>query len=157
MRRVCRAALPAGYFARYIESATPTALNNGGVGCAASTADGGEPIVHHHQQQQIVAVGSVCPTPVSLNQPSITTQHIALTSKHMQVAHIVIACAQANGSRLTHSWEPLLATLQHLVWILGADSSSASAGGGTTGSNSSNSVLTTAAMHEMPDLVNMTL
>lgn len=83
----------------------------------------------------------------------------------MQVSRLLIGCAQANGGKLTDSWDMVLAVLQHLVWILGMKPTSAGnfrIGGDTTTDSTANStgstsasttVLTTAISSELPDLV----
>lgn len=84
----------------------------------------------------------------------------------MQVARVLIACAQQNGQQLTDCWDMVLATLQHLVWILGMKPISATnfrTGGDTSSSNSLNNasgqtgsgnvILTTVVSSELPDLV----
>ncbi|KAH7729488.1 hypothetical protein AAVH_02963 [Aphelenchoides avenae] len=86
---------------------------------------------------------------------------VMLTAKNMQVARLLITCAQANGQKLMDCWDMILATLQHLIWILGmkptpggsfrtvgdtgGEANAASAGAPTV-------LLTTAVSSELPDL-----
>lgn len=97
--------------------------------------------------------------------PALSVKYVCvfqLTAKNMQVARLLISCAQANGQKLMDCWDMILATLQHLMWILGmkptpggsfrtvgdtgGDANAASAGAPTV-------LLTTAVSSELPDLV----
>ncbi|VDM92159.1 unnamed protein product, partial [Litomosoides sigmodontis] len=110
------------------------------------------------QPCQIIAVGTVCPTP-SLPL-SFYSGTVMLTAKNVQVAHILISSAEANGQDLGDCWHLVLTSIQHLVWILGMTPSMQ--GGfrsdgeiidGTslvTGPHSNANVLTTAAMADVP-------
>lgn len=80
----------------------------------------------------------------------------------MQVARLLISCAQANGQKLMDCWDMVLATLQHLIWILGmkpTSNGSFRTGGDTTGDQGAASagaptvLLTTAVSSELPDFV----
>lgn len=82
----------------------------------------------------------------------------------MQVARVLIACAQQNGQQLTDCWDMVLATLQHLVWILGmkpisatnfrtANDTSSLLNNASGQTNNGNTILTTIVSSELPDLV----
>uniref|UniRef100_A0A915D9Y5 Mon2 C-terminal domain-containing protein n=1 Tax=Ditylenchus dipsaci TaxID=166011 RepID=A0A915D9Y5_9BILA len=159
LKTICQAALPQNYFHKFIETLSPTTLNQ-------HHATGGLPGV----PSQVVAMGTICPIPCL--PPSMFNFTVMLTAKNMQVSRVLIACAQSNGLKLTDCWDMVLAVLQHLVWILGMKPTSAGSfrtGGDTTGtslvaldnSNSttsgtssaaSSTVLTTAVSSELPDL-----
>lgn len=68
-------------------------------------------------RQKIVAVGTPLPS-ASLSQ-SITQAPVMLTSKNLQCMRAILLLAHKHGSVLGTSWQIVLATLQHLVWILG--------------------------------------
>ncbi|VDK34603.1 unnamed protein product [Gongylonema pulchrum] len=116
------------------------------------------------QPSQIVAVGIACPTPSlpsNFYNAAVVVCH--LTAKNIQVARVLVSSAQANGQYLGDCWHLILASLQHLVWILrmtpslqGGFRSDGDANDGSslmTGSPSNSSVLTTAAMADVPVMV----
>lgn len=123
---LCKAALPPDYLVRVL-SATPglgslpvtlSSLQDKDV--TRTSKSGSETFdsdMTSGQPSQVVAVGTVCPTP-SLNSAVIGTS-VMLTAKNIQVARVLIACAQMNGQELADCWLLILATVQHLVWILG--------------------------------------
>ncbi|XP_037907326.1 protein MON2 homolog isoform X2 [Hermetia illucens] len=68
-------------------------------------------------RQQVVAVGTPLPTsslPVGAQQGPVM-----LTAKNLQCMRALLHVAHCHGSILGTSWHIVLATLQHLVWILG--------------------------------------
>ena len=68
-------------------------------------------------RQQIVAVGTPLPS-ASLPQ-NIMQAPVMLTSKNLQCMRAILFLAHNHGDILGTSWQIILATLQHLVWILG--------------------------------------
>ncbi|OZC10477.1 hypothetical protein X798_02521 [Onchocerca flexuosa] len=115
------------------------------------------------QPCQIIAVSTVCPTPsLPLNFYSGT---VMLTAKNVQVARVLISSAQTNGQDLGDCWHLVLASMQHLVWILGmtpsmqggfrSDGETIDGTSLVTGSHSNANVLTTAAMADVPVVATM--
>lgn len=86
-----------------------------------------------------------------------------LTAKNMQSIRTLISTAHMNGPNLNESWNTTLATIQHIVWILGmkpsltggfGNNNVTSIGGTDSISDASSStVLTTAVMTDVPVLV----
>ncbi|VDK63054.1 unnamed protein product [Onchocerca ochengi] len=115
------------------------------------------------QPCQIIAVSTICPTPsLPLNFYSGT---VMLTAKNVQVARVLISSAQTNGQDLGDCWHLVLASMQHLVWILGmtpsiqggfrSDGETIDGTSLVTGSHSNANVLTTAAMADVPVVATM--
>lgn len=68
-------------------------------------------------RHQVVAVGTPLPTsslPIGAQQGPVM-----LTAKNLQCMRALLHLAHCHGSILGTSWHIVLATLQHLVWILG--------------------------------------
>lgn len=122
-------------------------------------------------KQQVVAVGTAFPhifqfannnssssetSPSSALQQAPTT--VMLTSKNLQVMKVLLKIAHENGIILKENWYTTLLTLQHLVWILGLK---ATTGGSLKSSkqnsndSANNSLITTAAMSDLPMLTTM--
>lgn len=68
-------------------------------------------------RQQVVAVGT--PLPSASLPHSIMQAPVMLTTKNLQCMRAILFLAHNNGSILGTSWNIVLQTLQHLVWILG--------------------------------------
>lgn len=85
----------------------------------------------------------------------------------MMVIRPLISCAHSNGGYLMDCWDIVLATLQHLMWILGlkptttgmfrtiGDTTGSASEGATSTGLSNTVILTTAASSELPDLVGL--
>lgn len=68
-------------------------------------------------RHQVVTVGTPLPTssmPIGAQQGPVM-----LTAKNLQCMRALLHLAHCHGSILGTSWHIVLATLQHLVWILG--------------------------------------
>lgn len=170
---LCKAALPPNYLTRILGgtaglSCIPAAA---AIGHNKDPSKGAKPnaeIIENDsaniQPSQVVAEGTACPTP--LMHPSLLNTAVMLTAKNVQVSRVLIICAQTNGQELGDCWHLILATVQHLVWILGmkpsmlggfrtdgdgSDGSSA----GVTASISGISTLTTAAVADVPVVASM--
>lgn len=68
-------------------------------------------------RHQVVAVGTSLPTtsiPIGAQQGPVM-----LTAKNLQCMRAMLHLAHCHGCILGTSWHIVLATLQHLVWILG--------------------------------------
>ncbi|GAB0089087.1 Protein MON2 homolog [Sergentomyia squamirostris] len=105
-------------------------------------------------RHQVVAVGTPLPTsslPVGVQQGPVM-----LTAKNLQCMRALLHLAHCHGSLLGSSWHIVLATLQHLVWILGLKPST---GGSLQAvpkqTTDTNSVITTAVMADLPMLSQM--
>ncbi|XP_078075818.1 protein MON2 homolog isoform X1 [Mustelus asterias] len=97
--------------------------------------------------QQVVAVG----------QP-LTSQHqgtVMLTAKNIQCMRTLLNLAHCHGSVLGTSWQLVLATLQHLVWILGLKPASGGALKPGRSVEGPSTVLTTAVMSDLPVISNI--
>ncbi|KAM9311030.1 protein MON2 homolog isoform 3-T3 [Gastrophryne carolinensis] len=92
--------------------------------------------------QQVVAVGQ----PLAL-QPQGT---VMLTAKNIQCMRTLLNLAHCHGGYLGTSWQLVLATLQHLVWILGLKPSSGGALKPGRAVEGPSTVLTTAVMTDLP-------
>ena len=104
-------------------------------------------------RQQVVAVG----TPLPSAQLSSGQQGpVMLTAKNLQCMRSLLTIAHSYGFSLETSWQTVLTTLQHLVWILGlkptTGGSLKAAKPGTEAGASTNVLITTAAMSDLPVL-----
>ncbi|XP_007450251.1 PREDICTED: protein MON2 homolog isoform X3 [Lipotes vexillifer] len=97
--------------------------------------------------QQVVAVGQ----PLAV-QPQGT---VMLTSKNIQCMRTLLNLAHCHGAVLGTSWQLVLATLQHLVWILGLKPSSGGALKPGRAVEGPSTVLTTAVMTDLPVISNI--
>nr|KAF6496471.1 MON2-like protein, regulator of endosome-to-Golgi trafficking [Rousettus aegyptiacus] len=97
--------------------------------------------------QQVVAVGQ----PLAV-QPQGT---VMLTSKNIQCMRTLLNLAHCHGAVLGTSWQLVLATLQHLVWILGLKPSSGGALKPGRAVDGPSTVLTTAVMTDLPVISNI--
>jgi hypothetical protein len=71
----------------------------------------------HQQRHPVVAVGTALPT-ASL-PPGVQQAPVMLTAKNLQCMRAILHLAHCHGGILGTSWHIVLATLQHLAWILG--------------------------------------
>jgi hypothetical protein len=117
---ICKASLPPHY--------ALSVLNMGyqGVnmkGIRSGSQDVSNQFMHqqlHEDAQQrfpIVAVGT--PLPTSSLQPGAHQGPVMLTAKNLQCMRAILHLAHCHGGILGSSWHIVLATLQHLAWILG--------------------------------------
>ncbi|KAK6109530.1 Guanine nucleotide exchange factor in Golgi transport N-terminal family protein [Brugia pahangi] len=165
---LCKAALPPKYLMRIASSSgslgpisgslIPTSPHFEKDALTGSKVEKVENESVSNQPCQIIAVSTICPTPsLPLNFYSGT---VVLTAKNVQVARILISCAEANGQDLGDCWHLVLASMQHLVWILGmipsmqggfrSDGETIDGISLVSGSHSNTNVLTTAAMADVP-------
>ncbi|TKC51571.1 hypothetical protein EI555_012497 [Monodon monoceros] len=82
-------------------------------------------------------------------------QVVALTSKNIQCMRTLLNLAHCHGAVLGTSWQLVLATLQHLVWILGLKPSSGGALKPGRAVEGPSTVLTTAVMTDLPVISNI--
>ena len=77
----------------------------------------GQCIDENQQRFPIVAVGT--PLPTSSLQVGAHQGPVMLTAKNLQCMRAILHLAHCHGGILGSSWHIVLATLQHLAWILG--------------------------------------
>lgn len=117
---ICKASLPPHY--------ALSVLNMGyqGINMKGMMRSGSQDInqymhqqLHDDMQQRfpIVAVGT--PLPTSSLQPGAHQGPVMLTAKNLQCMRAILHLAHCHGGILGTSWHIVLATLQHLAWILG--------------------------------------
>jgi len=115
-------------------------------------------------KQQVVAVGTALYTGTSNSTDSSVLQQaptsVMLTAKNLQCMKVLLKVAHHHGIILKENWYSTLLTLQHLVWILGLKTPST--GGSLKSStkqnsidSTNNSLITTAAMSDLPMLTAM--
>uniref|UniRef100_M4A7K5 Protein MON2 homolog n=1 Tax=Xiphophorus maculatus TaxID=8083 RepID=M4A7K5_XIPMA len=97
--------------------------------------------------QQVVAVGQ----PLTA-QPQGT---VVLTAKNIQCMRTLLNLAHCHGAVLGTSWQLVLATLQHLVWILGLKPAVGGALKPGRAVEGPSTVLTTAVMTDLPVISNI--
>uniref|UniRef100_A0A8C3A637 Protein MON2 homolog n=1 Tax=Cyclopterus lumpus TaxID=8103 RepID=A0A8C3A637_CYCLU len=97
--------------------------------------------------QQVVAVGQ----PLT-SQPQGT---VVLTAKNIQCMRTLLNLAHCHGAVLGTSWQLVLATLQHLVWILGLKPGMGGALKPGRAVEGPSTVLTTAVMTDLPIISNI--
>uniref|UniRef100_A0A8C3RR76 Protein MON2 homolog n=1 Tax=Chelydra serpentina TaxID=8475 RepID=A0A8C3RR76_CHESE len=105
---ICKGSLPPHYALTVLNSTTTT-LSSKSYSIQGQNVQMISPSSESHQQ--VVAVGQ----PLAL-QPQGT---VMLTSKNIQCMRTLLNLAHCHGAVLGTSWQLVLATLQHLVWILG--------------------------------------
>ncbi|MGH0162008.1 UNVERIFIED_CONTAM: hypothetical protein FKN15_042277 [Acipenser sinensis] len=82
-------------------------------------------------------------------------QVVALTAKNIQCMRTLLNLAHCHGAVLGTSWQLVLATLQHLVWILGLKPGSGGALKPGRAVEGPSTVLTTAVMTDLPVIANI--
>ncbi|KAL4612788.1 hypothetical protein GN956_G23196, partial [Arapaima gigas] len=141
---VCKASLPPHY-ALTVLSSSAACLSNKSYSIQGQNVQMISPSSESHQQ--VVAVGQ----PLAA-QPQGT---VVLTAKNIQCMRTLLNLAHCHGAVLGTSWQLVLATLQHLVWILGLKPGS----GGTLKPGRAvegpSTVLTTAVMTDLPVISNI--
>lgn len=144
---LCKAALPVKYALPILQNSLPR---------LAEHVDAEQS--NFIEQQQVVVVGQQLPSNSSNLPPALCS--VSLTAKNVQCMLSILEFSNIQGANVNTAWQYILATLQHLVWILGLQPSAggilkpnkrSSSESGTTNS----SVLTTAILSELPILSNM--
>ncbi|XP_030829471.1 protein MON2 homolog isoform X2 [Strongylocentrotus purpuratus] len=168
---LCKSSLPPHYALAVLNIALPTSSNTSTPkdhkrSSSSASRDGflqateGGNADPADTRNQVVAVGTPLTSVVGGQQGPVM-----LTAKNIQCMRAILSLAHCHGAILGASWHLILSTLQHLVWILGlkptpggglkADESQTvvmKIGGGT---DSHTTVITTAAMTELPVLSSM--
>ncbi|XP_014642180.1 PREDICTED: protein MON2 homolog isoform X3 [Ceratotherium simum simum] len=114
---ICKGSLPPHYALTVLNTTTAATLSNKSYSIQGQSVMMISPSSESHQQ--VVAVGQ----PLAV-QPQGT---VMLTSKNIQCMRTLLNLAHCHGAVLGTSWQLVLATLQHLVWILGLKPSSGGA------------------------------
>ncbi|KAI1905467.1 hypothetical protein AGOR_G00016500 [Albula goreensis] len=141
---ICKASLPPHY-ALTILSSSATNLSNKTYSIQGQSVQIISPSSESHQQ--VVAVGQ----PLTA-QPQGT---VVLTAKNIQCMRTLLNLAHCHGAVLGTSWQLVLATLQHLVWILGLKPGSGGALKPSRAVEGPSTVLTTAVMTDLPVISNI--
>lgn len=118
---ICKASLPPHYALSVLNMGYNMTMKGGHM--RAGSGDLGNQYIHpqlHDDNQQrfpIVAVGT--PLPTSSLQVGAHQGPVMLTAKNLQCMRAILHLAHCHGGILGSSWHLVLATLQHLAWILG--------------------------------------
>ncbi|XP_039503884.1 protein MON2 homolog isoform X1 [Pimephales promelas] len=141
---ICKASLPPHY-ALTILSSNTTNLANKVYSIQGQSVQMVSPSSESHQQ--VVAVGQ----PLTA-QPQGT---VVLTAKNIQCMRTLLNLAHCHGVYLGTSWQLVLATLQHLVWILGLKPAVGGVLKPGRAVEGPSTVLTTAVMTDLPVISNI--
>uniref|UniRef100_A0A8D0H6D4 Protein MON2 homolog n=1 Tax=Sphenodon punctatus TaxID=8508 RepID=A0A8D0H6D4_SPHPU len=141
---ICKGSLPPHY-ALTVLNTTTAALSSKSYSIQGQNVQMISPSSESHQQ--VVAVGQ----PLAL-QPQGT---VMLTSKNIQCMRTLLNLAHYHGAVLGTSWQLVLATLQHLVWILGLKPGIGGALKPGRAVEGPSTVLTTAVMTDLPVISNI--
>ncbi|XP_048357518.1 protein MON2 homolog isoform X1 [Sphaerodactylus townsendi] len=141
---ICKSSLPPHY-ALTVLNTTTTSLSSKSYSIQGQNVQMISPSSESHQQ--VVAVGQ----PLAL-QPQGT---VMLTSKNIQCMRTLLSLAHCHGAVLGTSWQLVLATLQHLVWILGLKPGVGGALKPGRAVEGPSTVLTTAVMTDLPVISNI--
>ncbi|XP_058598146.1 protein MON2 homolog isoform X3 [Neofelis nebulosa] len=142
---ICKGSLPPHYALTVLNTTTAAMLSNKSYSIQGQSVMMISPSSESHQQ--VVAVGQ----PLAV-QPQGT---VMLTSKNIQCMRTLLNLAHCHGAVLGTSWQLVLATLQHLVWILGLKPSSGGALKPGRAVEGPSTVLTTAVMTDLPVISNI--
>ncbi|NP_001085787.1 protein MON2 homolog [Xenopus laevis] len=141
---ICKGSLPPHY-ALTVLNTSSAAICNKSYSIQGQNVQMISPSSDSHQQ--VVAVGQ----PLAV-QPQGT---VMLTAKNIQCMRTLLNLAHCHGGFLGTSWQLVLATLQHLVWILGLKPSSGGALKPGRAVEGPSTVLTTAVMTDLPIISNI--
>ncbi|XP_043944224.1 protein MON2 homolog [Protopterus annectens] len=141
---ICKGSLPPHYALTVLNSSSGV-LSNKSYSIQGQTVQIISPTSESHQQ--VVAVGQ----PLAI-QPQGT---VMLTAKNIQCMRTLLNLAHCHGAVLGTSWQLVLATLQHLVWILGLKPGSGGALKPGRAVEGPSTVLTTAVMTDLPVISNI--
>ncbi|XP_039663698.1 protein MON2 homolog isoform X3 [Perca fluviatilis] len=141
---ICKASLPPHY-ALTVLSSNAANLSGKAYSIQGHSVQIISPSSESHQQ--VVAVGQ----PLT-SQPQGT---VVLTAKNIQCMRTLLNLAHCHGAVLGTSWQLVLATLQHLVWILGLKPGVGGALKPGRAVEGPSTVLTTAVMTDLPIIANI--
>ncbi|XP_034031915.1 protein MON2 homolog isoform X6 [Thalassophryne amazonica] len=141
---ICKASLPPHY-ALTVLSSSAASLSSKAYSIQGQSVQIISPSSESHQQ--VVAVGQ----PLTA-QPQGT---VVLTAKNIQCMRTLLNLAHCHGAVLGTSWQLVLTTLQHLVWILGLKPGLGGALKPGRAVEGPSTVLTTAVMTDLPVISNI--
>ncbi|XP_047242116.1 protein MON2 homolog isoform X2 [Girardinichthys multiradiatus] len=141
---ICKASLPPHY-ALTVLSSNSSNLSSKAYSIQGQSVQIISPSSESHQQ--VVAVGQ----PLTA-QPQGT---VVLTAKNIQCMRTLLNLAHCHGAVLGMSWQLVLVTLQHLVWILGLKPAVGGALKPGRAVEGPSTVLTTAVMTDLPVISNI--
>uniref|UniRef100_A0A8C9ZVA3 Protein MON2 homolog n=1 Tax=Sander lucioperca TaxID=283035 RepID=A0A8C9ZVA3_SANLU len=141
---ICKASLPPHY-ALTVLSSNAANLSSKAYSIQGHSVQIISPSSESHQQ--VVAVGQ----PLT-SQPQGT---VVLTAKNIQCMRTLLNLAHCHGAVLGTSWQLVLATLQHLVWILGLKPGVGGVLKPGRAVEGPSTVLTTAVMTDLPIIANI--
>ncbi|XP_064417663.1 protein MON2 homolog isoform X3 [Latimeria chalumnae] len=141
---ICKGSLPPHYALTVLNS-TATVFSNKAFSIQGQNVQMISPSSESHQQ--VVAVGQ----PLTVQQQGT----VMLTAKNIQCMRTLLNLAHCHGAVLGTSWQLVLATLQHLVWILGLKPGSGGALKPGRAVEGPSTVLTTAVMTDLPIISNI--
>ncbi|XP_031420797.1 protein MON2 homolog isoform X1 [Clupea harengus] len=141
---ICKASLPPHY-ALTVLSSNAANFSNKTYSIQGQSVQIISPSSESHQQ--VVAVGQ----PLTV-QPQGT---VVLTAKNIQCMRTLLNLAHCHGAVLGTSWQLVLATLQHLVWILGLKPGVGGVLKPGRAVEGPSTVLTTAVMTDLPVISNI--
>ncbi|XP_076127659.1 protein MON2 homolog isoform X2 [Alosa pseudoharengus] len=141
---ICKASLPPHY-ALTVLSSNAANLSNKSYSIQGQSVQIISPSSESHQQ--VVAVGQ----PLTV-QPQGT---VVLTAKNIQCMRTLLNLSHCHGAVLGTSWQLVLATLQHLVWILGLKPGVGGVLKPGRAVEGPSTVLTTAVMTDLPVIANI--
>uniref|UniRef100_A0AAQ6IAD9 Protein MON2 homolog n=1 Tax=Anabas testudineus TaxID=64144 RepID=A0AAQ6IAD9_ANATE len=142
---ICKASLPPHYALTVLSSNAHLCVLSTAYSIQGQSVQIISPSSESHQQ--VVAVGQ----PLTA-QPQGT---VVLTAKNIQCMRTLLNLAHCNGAVLGTSWQLVLATLQHLVWILGLKPGLGGALKPGRAVEGPSTVLTTAVMTDLPVISNI--
>ncbi|XP_016097734.1 protein MON2 homolog [Sinocyclocheilus grahami] len=140
---ICKASLPPHYALTVLSNAAN--LSNKVYSIQGQSVQMVSPSSESHQQ--VIAVGQ----PLTA-QPQGT---VVLTAKNIQCMRTLLNLAHCHGAYLGTSWQLVLATLQHLVWILGLKPAVGGVLKPGRAVEGPSTVLTTAVMTDLPVISNI--
>ncbi|GAU93699.1 hypothetical protein RvY_05597 [Ramazzottius varieornatus] len=150
---LCKAAFPINYTIGILKSASsrlPSLPNDVTSAPINKTSSDGQTIVDPENRNQIVAVG----TPLS----SSFQGAVMLTSKNITCLNKLLEMTSTLGDLLDSSWILVLASMQHLAWILGINQFVPGLANGLSkqrqrpSENQQSTILTNVMMSDLPEL-----
>ncbi|XP_048864453.1 protein MON2 homolog isoform X2 [Brienomyrus brachyistius] len=141
---ICKASLPPHYALTVLSSSTAS-LSSKAYSIQGQSVQMISPSSESHQQ--VVAVGQ----PLAAQSQGT----VVLTAKNIQCMRTLLNLAHCHGAMLGTSWQLVLATLQHLVWILGLKPGAGGALKPGRAVEGPSTVLTTAVMTDLPVISNI--
>lgn len=117
---ICKASLPPHYALSVLNMGYQGMNLKGHIRAGSGDMSGqymGQCMEDHSQRHPVVVVGTALPTSSLPHQAHQAP--VMLTAKNLQCMRAILHLAHCHGGILGSSWHIVLATLQHLAWILG--------------------------------------